>query len=333
MRHRIIGMAVALAAVATLAFVATPGTGVLSAASLASRNSAASKVVIGLSVKTLTDDPFQAAWVAAAQKELAKLGARADLLVAGGEQNSVQQVSQVQDMITAHVSGIILDPIDTSAVIPVLRRAKAANVPVVLVDVGIAASYRSLYQTYISTNQVAACKELGTYLVERLGKTAKVALMEGGGDNIVGVERDQGFTEGLATKGVKPVSEVAGNMDDSTAFSEMQNVLTAQPKLNGVLIASDVMLDGVLQALSDAHDTRVQVASMDGSKVGIEAIIHGKAIADQTQNPGAMGTLGAEDIVGIARGTIKHGSLPAFTDSGTKTVTKADAKAALATAF
>jgi ABC-type sugar transport system substrate-binding protein len=327
-----IGMAVALATVAALVFVSTPGTGA-STASLVSRHGAAGKVVIGLSVKTLTDDPFQAAWVAAAKKELAKLGASADLLVAGGEQNSEQQVSQIQDMITAHVNGMIVDPIDTSAVIPVLRRAKAAHIPVILVDVGIASSYRNLYQTYISTDQVGACKELGTYLADLLGPTGKVALMEGGGDNIVGIERDQGFTEGLATKGIKPVSEVAGDMDDSTAFSEMQNVLTAQPNLNGVLIASDVMLDGVLQALADAHDTGVKVASMDGSSVGIEAIIQGKAVADQTQNPGEMGTLGAEDIVGIATGAIKSGSLPAFINSGTVTVTKADAKAALKTAF
>jgi ribose transport system substrate-binding protein len=289
--------------------------------------------VIGLSVKTLTDDPFQAAWVASAQKELTALHAKADLLTAGGETNTAEQVSQIENMITAHVSGMIVDPIDGSAVVPALEKAKAAGIPVVIVDSAVAAGHTDLYQTFISTNNVQAATEAATYLAGRVGPSGKVAVIEGAAGSIPGEQRTQGFVAGLKAKGLTPVAEAAGNWDDSIAFSVMQNILTAQPKLNGVLVASDVMIDGVFQALKDAHRTGVLVAAIDGSKVGIEAVIHGQLVADNTQNPDLMGTLGAKDIVGILSGTIKPNSLPKFINSGTETVTKADAQAALATAF
>jgi ABC-type sugar transport system substrate-binding protein len=319
-------------ALASLTLVSVSSGGASRAAPLA-RSSAGSTPVIGISVKTLTNDPFQAAWVASAQKELAKLGAKADLLTAGGETATAKQVSQIENMITAHVNGLIIDPIDGSAVVPALVKAKAAKIPVVVVDSAVAAGHESLYQTFIATDNVQAAYEAATYLAGRLGATGKVAIIEGAAGSIPGEQRTQGFEQGLKAKGLKPVAEAAGNWDDSTAFKVMQNILTAQPDLNGALVASDVMIDGVLQALTDAHKTGVSVAAIDGSKVGIQAVISGKLAADNTQNPNQMGTLGAKDIVGMVHGTIKLNSLPKFINSGTVTVTKANAQAALALAF
>jgi len=113
----------------------------------------------------------------------------------------------------------------------------------------------------------------------------------------------------------------------------MENILTAHPDLNAVLSASDVMVDGILQALAGAKKTGTSVLAIDGSKVGIQGVIDGKLLADNTQDPSRMGELAATNIVGLAAGDVKPGSLEKYVDSGTQTVTKNNAQAALTKAF
>jgi ABC-type sugar transport system substrate-binding protein len=294
----------------------------------------ASAQVIGISVKTITNDPFQTAWVNAATSKIEALGGTVRLLVAGGETAVATQASQLNDLIAQQVNGMIVNPIDGAAVAPVLQKAKDANIPVVIVDSPVAQGNDGLFETFIATNNVKAGSDLATYLVTNIGKpTPKVAIIEGAPGSLAGDDRKKGFLAGLATTNVTPVASASGEWQNAKALTAMENILTAHPDLDAVLSASDVMVDGILQALAGAGKTNVKVLAIDGSKVGIQGVIDGKLMADNTQDPMQMGTLAAQDIFGLANGTIARGSLPKYIDSGTQTVTKENAQQALAKAF
>ncbi len=290
--------------------------------------------VIGLSVKTITNDPFQAAWVQAATDKVEELGGTVQLLVAGGQTAVASQSSQLEDLVTQQVDGIIVSPLDGSAVLPALQKAKDAGVPVILVDQPIAAGNEELYETLIATDNVNAGRELATYLVTAMpDPELKVAIIEGAPGSVAGDDRLTGFNEGLASGGITPVASATGEWDNAMALAAMENILTANPDLQAVLSASDVMVDGILQALAGAGKTDVAVLAIDGSTVGIQGVLDGKLLADNTQDPMAMGSMAAEFAVGIANGEIEPGSLEKYIDSGTTTVTIDNAEEAMEKAF
>jgi ribose transport system substrate-binding protein len=290
--------------------------------------------VIGLSVKTITNDPFQAAWVQAATEKVEELGGTVQLLVAGGQTAVASQSSQLEDLVTQQVDGIIVSPLDGSAVLPALQKAKDAGVPVILVDQPIAAGNEELYETLIATDNVNAGRQLATYLVTAMpDPELKVAIIEGAPGSVAGDDRLTGFMEGLASGGIEPVASATGEWDNAKALAAMENILTANPDLQAVLSASDVMVDGILQALAGAGKTDVAVLAIDGSTVGIQGVLDGKLLADNTQDPMAMGSMAAEFAVGIANGEIEAGSLEKYIDSGTTTVTIENAEEAMEKAF
>ena len=290
--------------------------------------------VIGLSVKTITNDPFQAAWVQAATDKVEELGGTVQLLVAGGQTAVASQSSQLEDLVTQQVDGIIVSPLDGSAVLPALQKAKDAGVPVILVDQPIAAGNEALYETLIATDNVNAGRQLATYLLTAMpDPELKVAIIEGAPGSVAGDDRLAGFMEGLASGGITPVASATGEWDNAKALAAMENILTANPDLQAVLSASDVMVDGILQALAGAGKTDVAVLAIDGSTVGIQGVIDGKLLADNTQDPMAMGSMAAEFVMGIANGEVEPGSLEKYIDSGTTTVTIDNAEEAMAKAF
>ena len=290
--------------------------------------------VIGLSVKTITNDPFQAAWVQAATDKVEELGGTVQLLVAGGQTAVASQSSQLEDLVTQQVDGIVVSPLDGSAVLPALQKAKDAGVPVILVDQPIAAGNEELYETLIATDNVNAGRQLATYLVTAMpDPELKVAIIEGAPGSVAGDDRLTGFNEGLASGGITPVASATGEWDNAKALAAMENILTANPDLQAVLSASDVMVDGILQALAGAGKTDVAVLAIDGSTVGIQGVLDGKLLADNTQDPMAMGSMAAEFAVGIANGEIEPGSLEKYIDSGTTTVTIDNAEEAMEKAF
>jgi ABC-type sugar transport system substrate-binding protein len=290
------------------------------------------KPVIGISVKTITNDTFQEAWVHAAEAEIKKEGGTSVLLTAGGQTAVANQVSQVNDLVSRHVKALIVDPIDGQAIVPALKRAKAANIPVVIVDSAVATGNEALYQTYIATDNVAAAKQSAEFLVKALNDpSAQVAVIEGAAGSVPGDQRRDGFLAGLKEGGITPVASAAGDWASDKALTATENILTAHPKVTAILTAGGPMVDGIVQAV--AGKPNIKVITIDGSKESIQYIIDGKVFALNTQDPVQMGKLGAQDAVGLAKGSIKPGSLNKYIDSGTKTISTDNAKAALANAF
>jgi ribose transport system substrate-binding protein len=290
--------------------------------------------VIGLSVKTITNDPFQAAWVNAATAKVEELGGTVQLMDAGGQTNVAQQTSQLEDLVTQQVDGIVVSPMDGSAVLPALQKAKDAGIPVFLVDQPIAAGNEALYETLIATDNVRAGRDLATYLVTAMPDPAlKVAIIEGAPGSVAGDDRLQGFMEGLASGNITPVASATGEWDNAKALAAMETILQANPDLQAVLSASDVMVDGIRQALAGAGKTDVKILAIDGSKTGVQGVLDGWIMADNTQDPMAMGSMAADYAMQMAAGTLEPGSLEKYIDSGTVTVTIDNAEEAMQKAF
>ncbi len=294
---------------------------------------AADNCEIAFSLKTVTNDDFQKAIADSVQKEVEAKGCKFTLITAGTETAVSTQVNQVEDLITKGVTGIVLNPMDANAVIPALEKAKAANIPVVLVDSTIASGHEDLYVTYIGTDNFAAAKLGGQTLAKALNGEGKVLIVRGANGNSVGNARVDGFKEGIKDSKLEIVGEQPGDWSNDTAMQVTENMLQANPKVDAIFTASDVMLNGILTALDDAGLKDVKILSFDGSKAGVDLIESGKVFGDMAQFPQVMGQKAVDTLLGVKDGSVDAAKIDKFIDSGTECYSKDNLDEAKKSAF
>lgn len=280
---------------------------------------------IAFSLKTVTNDAFQSGIADAIKSNVEAAGHKFTLVTAGDETAVSAQVTQIEDLIAKKVDAIIVNPMDANAVVPALQKAKDAGIPVVLVDSTIAEGNEDLYVTYVGTDNYAAAKLGAEKLTEKLGNKGKVIIVRGANGNSVGDARVNGFKDGLGD-GIEIVGEQPGDWSNDVAKQVTENMLQANPEVDGLFTASDVMLDGILQAMDDAKREGIQIMSFDGSDDGKALIEEGLVLGTMAQFPDHMGKIAVDTLVGVLDGTTDAASVDKYIDSGTECVTAENLK-------
>ncbi len=279
--------------------------------------SAGSKGTIALSLKTITNDDFQKALADAVKAKVEALG-YTFMLVTAGEQTAVSaQVNQVEDLIAKKVTGIVLNPMDGNAVVPVLGKAAEAHIPVVTVDSPLAPGHENLYVTFVGTDNFNAGVQAGKQMVQALGNKGNVLIVRGANGSVAGDNRVDGFKKGIEGSNLVIVGEQPGNWTNSVAMQVTENMLQANKDVQGLFTASDVMLDGILQALSDANRKEITIISVDGSRKAVDLLASKDIYGTMAQFPQKIGSLAVENLVSVIEKKASPNSIPKVIDSGT----------------
>ena len=88
---------------------------------------------IGLSVSTL-NNPFFVTLRDGAQSAADEAGA--ELIVSDAQNDTAQQQDDIQNFVTQQVNVILVNPVDSDAVVPAIEAANQANIPVIALDRG-----------------------------------------------------------------------------------------------------------------------------------------------------------------------------------------------------
>lgn len=286
----------------------------------ASEPSEGKKYEIAFSLKTVTNDDFQQGIANAIQENIESAGHTFTLVTAGDETAVATQVAQIEDLIAKQVDAIIVNPMDANAVVPALQKAKDAGIPVMLVDSTIAEGNEDTYITYVGTDNFNAAKMGAEVLTEKLGNSGKVIIVRGANGNSVGDARVDGFKAGIGD-GIEVVAEQPGDWSNDVAKQVTENMLQANPEVNGLFTASDVMVDGILQAMEDAKRDGIEIMSFDGSDGCLALIEEGKVLGTMAQFPANMGKIAVETLIGVLDGKITADSVEKYIDSGTECYT------------
>lgn len=294
---------------------AAPGTG-----AAASTPDSGAQYEIAFSLKTVTNDAFQKGIANAVQQHVEAAGHKFTLVTAGDETAVSTQVTQIEDLIAKKVDAIIVNPMDANAVIPALQKAKDAGIPVILVDSTIAAGNEALYLTYVGTDNFNAAKIGAGKLTESLGNTGRVVIVRGANGNSVGDARVAGFKAGLGD-GIEIVAEQPGDWSNDIAKQVTENMLQANPQVDGLFTASDVMLDGILQAMEDAKREDIKIMSFDGSDDAFDLIEEDLVLGTMAQFPDEMGRIAVDHLIGVLNGDLDPAAIEKYIDSGTECYT------------
>ncbi len=310
-RRTLSGMAACLVAMLLLAACGGGGTA----------PAATHKITIGLALSTLSN-PFFVTLRDGAQQ--AATAAGAELRVADAANDSAKQADQISNFITEKVDVIIVNPTDSDAVVAAVQKANSAGIPVIAVDRN--ANGGSL-SSFIASNNVQAGKLGAKELLKVVSQNGKVAMLVGVPAASAARDRGKGFKDALAdstinSKGATLVTEQVANFKRDEGLNVMQNILTANPGLNGVFAQNDEMALGAVQAIKAKGLTgKVFVVGVDGIDDAIAAIKAGDMTATVQQQPAVMGKLAVEAAVKIA----KHQSVDATQDVPLKVITKENA--------
>jgi ribose transport system substrate-binding protein len=294
---------------------------------------AGSPYTIAFSLKTVTNDDFQKAIATSIQQAVEKSGNKFLLVTAGDETGVSIQVNQLEDLIAKKVDAIVLNPMDGKSVVPVLKKAQAAKIPVIVVDSSVEKGNEALYVTYVGTDNFNAGKVAGQRMVKELGGQGGVLIVRGANGSSAGDQRVDGFKAGIEGSGLKVVGEQPGNWTNSVAMQVTENMLQANKKVDGLFSASDVMLDGTLQAIGDANRTGIKILSVDGSKKAVDLVEQGAIVGTMAQFPAKMGTIAVENLLAVLDGKKAADSFPKVIDSGTMVYDKTNLAEARKWAF
>lgn len=275
------------------------------------------KKSVALVVQALNQDYW---YLVAAGAQAAAKKNGVDLVVMGpkAETDVEQQYAMIEDQITKGVSALVIAPDQPGSIGPVLDKAKAANIPVALVDTD--APWKDKV-SFVGTGNVAAGKEAGKFVAGKLKKGDKVAIVRGPMGDPTHDQRIQGFKEAVEAQGIQVVSDQPANSERGLATSVMENTLQSNPDIKAVFATNDEMAMGCYQALKAANKSNIIVVGLDGSPDALKSILEDGVAATAAQQPYEMGFQGVEAALKAVDGQ----SVSKNIDTGTILVTKENA--------
>ena len=195
--------------------------------------------------------------------EAERMADRVDVVYVESEGKTEKQISNIEDLITKGVDAIITTPNSPTALIPVLKKARAAGIKVVL----LASTIKSQdYDALLTVDDVAIGTAGATWLVEQLGGEGKIIALNGIAGISVSDDRYKGAKAVFdANPGIQILSAVDASWDYAQGKLAVSNLLAANPEIDGVWSQGGAMTLGAIDAFEAAQRTLVPMTGEDNN--------------------------------------------------------------------
>ncbi|HZQ48222.1 MAG TPA: substrate-binding domain-containing protein [Verrucomicrobiae bacterium] len=237
-----------------------------------------------------------------AQRELAEKGIKAEIIWKGPlrEDDREQQIQVVENFMTRRVSGIVLAPLDSQALVAPVSSAARSKIPVVIFD---SALKSDKYVSFVATDNFKGGQLAAESMGQLLGGKGNVILLRYATGSASTEEREAGFLDTLKNKfpGIKIVSadQHAGPTRE-TAYQASQNLLNRfGHEVNGIFCPNENATVGMTKALKDIGKAggKVKMIGFDSGSQSVLDLKNGDVQGLVVQNPLRMGYLGVMTLV------------------------------------
>lgn len=277
--------------------VALPATGVGGVKNAGKANAG---ITIGYATKSATNQ----GWIIINQgaKDAAKkAGVKLILLGPPIENDIGGQLNVVEDLISRGVDGLAIAPVDSTGIVPVVKKANAKKIPVIAIDTKIEGGKVT---SFVATNNLLAASIQARAVGKAIGGKGKVVLINGNQAQQTGRERRTGFLSTMKKEfpGVK-VLEVQTKWDPTTAANGLQDLLGANSDIKAVANAWDGATVADIPVLkSKGLVGKVFLIGFDGAPDAIAQMQKGAVQADVAQQLYQIGFQGITATIKAAKG-------------------------------
>ncbi|HEY5571922.1 MAG TPA: ABC transporter substrate-binding protein [Anaerolineales bacterium] len=223
-----------------------------------------------------------------------------------------KQIEMLQTALDKNPAAICLAALDSKAAIPLLEKAKAANIPVVGFDSGVDSD---IPVTTAATDNIAAAGHAADKMAELIGGEGEVAVIVHDQTSRTGIDRRDGFLSQMEEKypNITVVDVQYGGGDHLKSTDLAKAIIQAHPNLKGFFGANEGSIIGVLNAVSElGKEGELVVIGYDSGQQQMDAVRSGVEAGAITQDPIGIGYKCVEAAVKAINGE----SLPTTIDTG-----------------
>jgi fructose transport system substrate-binding protein len=311
-----------------LAIFSTVAVAALSIALTSAPSSAAD--IVGLVTKTNTN-PFFVKMKQGFDAKAKELGLTPQAYAGKFDGDNDGEVAAIEQLMSAGAKGILLVPSDSTAIVPTVKKARAAGILVITLDTPL--DPIDAADANFATDNFKAGELIGQWAKATLGdkaKDAKIATLDlTANQPTVDYLRHNGFLTGfgITVKDPKHFSpsdspQIVGSDlssgSDEGGRTAMEKILQKADHIDLVYAINEPAADGGYAALKAAGKEKgVLVVAVDGGCNGIKSVKQGVIGATSQQYPLLMAADGVEAVAKF----IKTGEKPKSIDTGEKLVT------------
>lgn len=248
--------------------------------------------------------------------------------IADAQQKQENQIKAIRSFIAQGVDAIFLAPVVATGWDAVLKEAKEAQIPVVLLDRDIDPSGKDLYLTAVTSDSVHEGAVAGEWLAKTVGtKPCNVVELQGTVGASVATNRKKGFDTAIAShSNIKVVRSQTGDFTRAKGKEVMESFIKAEgggKNICAVYAHNDDMMVGAIQAMKEAGlkpGKDVLTVSIDAVPDIFKAMAAGEANATVELTPNMAGPAFDAIVAYKGKGTVP----PKWIQTESKLYTAAD---------
>jgi ribose transport system substrate-binding protein len=224
------------------------------------------------------------------------------------EDERASQVSEVEGFVTRGVSGIVLAPLDDSALVAPVAEATRAHIPVVIIDSALKGTD---YISFVATDNRQGGRLAAEGLAKLLPNGGKIVMIRYAEGSASTTEREEGFLEAIgARKNFLILSaNQYGGADVEGAYRKSESVLNRYKAgdgtlaVDGIFAPNESVTHGMMRVLEDnAWAGKVKFIGFDASDTIVKGLSDGHIDGLILQDPVKMGYLGVKTMVAHLKG-------------------------------
>jgi ribose transport system substrate-binding protein len=213
------------------------------------------------------------------------------------ETDREEQIQIIEDFLIKKVSGVVLAPLDSKALVPSVEKMFDAEIPCVIIDSGIETDkIVSFAATDNYKGGVLAAQRMGEIL-EGKGKIIVVKYVPNSDST---TQRENGFIDTIKKDfpGIEIVDEQYGMATVETALQATEDMLTKNTELDGLYACNASTSVGAMQALQTQDRTdKVKMVGFDAEDALVNGLNSGVIDSLVVQNPYKMGYEGVKAVL------------------------------------
>jgi ABC-type sugar transport system substrate-binding protein len=245
------------------------------------------KITVGFA-QTGAESAWRTANTNSMKNEADKRGIK--LQFADGQSKQEKQIQAVRSFVSQRVDAIVIAPIVETGWDNVLRDAKRAKIPVIIMDRKIQTADESLYTCFIGSDFYEEGRMAADWLAKNAKGKTKIVELQGEPGSAAANERRKAFADAIAKH---PEFKVIDSQSGNFRRSQGKEVMEAFIKKHGreieiVYAHNDDMALGAIQAIEEAGlkpGKDIMIVSIDAIKEAVQAVADGKISVTVECNP------------------------------------------------
>ena len=227
-----------------------------------------------------------------------------DLVIFNSNDNPVAQNDAIENYIQQGVKGILVAAIDVNGIMPAVKEAAAANIPVIAIDAVLPAGPQA---AQVGVDNIEGGRIIGQYFVDyvqkEMGGQARLGIV-GALNSAIQNQRQKGFEETLKSNPKITIANVVdGQNVQDKAMTAAENLITGNPDLTAIYATGEPALLGAIAAVENqGRQKDIKVLGWDLTAKAISGIDGGYVTAVLQQDPEKMGAEALNALNSITSG-------------------------------